>query len=120
MPGIFSPRYLQDRTLVDGAIRTNIPAEILFNAGCDRVIAVDLLKCEMSKKSLTTFYDVMMRSWDIMTNEITALQLQDDKVFAIQPLIQDVGWTSFDKVEYCIEQGRQAALAALPELKKYL
>jgi len=120
MPGLFTPRQFGQRTLIDGAIRLNIPAELLFQAGCDKVIAIDLLRSEMSKQSLSTFYDVMMRSWDIMTHEITALQLYDEKIFAIQPIIQDVGWTSFDKIEYCIEQGRQAALAALPELKKYI
>lgn len=122
MPGMFTPCELDGRTLVDGAVRMNIPSDILFQAGCDKVIAVDLLQTEMNVKSgvLKTFFDVFNRSWDIMLNEITALQLQDDKLYAIKPTVDDVGWTSFDKVAYCIEQGRRAATAALPGILDYL
>jgi NTE family protein len=120
MPGVFTPRTINDRTLVDGAIRTNIPADLLFEAGCDKVIVVDLLRAEMNHGVIQTFYDVFMRSWDILLNEVTALQLANDKLFAISPVIRDVGWTSFDKIEDCIEAGRQATLEALPKLREYL
>ncbi|KEO83732.1 patatin-like phospholipase family protein [Tumebacillus flagellatus] len=120
MPGIFTPRRINDRTLIDGAIRTNIPADLLFQAGCDRVIVVDLLRAGMEQSTVRTFFDVFMRSWDILVTELTALQLQDDKLFSISPDVQDVGWTSFDKIEYCIQAGREAALEALPKLREYL
>ena len=122
MPGMFTPRLLNGRTLVDGAVRMNIPSDILFQAGCDKVIVVDLLQTEMQVEPgvLKTFFDVFNRSWDIMLNEITALKLQDEKLYAIQPTVEDVGWTSFDKVAYCIEQGRQAARNALPGIREYL
>ena len=122
MPGMFTPRELDGRTLVDGGVRMNIPSDILFQAGCDKVIVVDLLQTEMNIKPgvLKTFFDVFNRSWDIMLYEMTALQLQDEKLFAIKPTVDDVGWTSFDKVAYCIEQGRIAATEALPGILEYL
>ncbi|MBL0387951.1 patatin-like phospholipase family protein [Tumebacillus sp. ITR2] len=120
MPGVFTPRKINDRILIDGAIRTNIPADLLFQAGCDRVIVVDLLRSEMSHGTVRTFFDVFMRSWDILVSELTAMQLQDDKLFAISPAITDVGWTSFDKIEYCIQAGRDATREALPKLREYL
>ncbi|MCX7568900.1 patatin-like phospholipase family protein [Tumebacillus sp. DT12] len=120
MPGVFAPRELDGRTLIDGAIRTTIPAELLFQAGCDKVIAVDLLHAELSQVRVHTFFDVFLRSWDIMANDITALQLRDENIFYIRPAIQGVGWTSFERIEYCIEQGRQAARDALPAIRSYL
>jgi NTE family protein len=120
MPGVFVPAVVDGRTCIDGAIRTNIPAELLFQAGCDRVIAVDLLKAEMSSHATNNFFDVALRAWDIMVTDITALRLSDDDVFLIQPAIRDVGWTSFDKIEYCIEQGRDTIRQALPKLREYL
>lgn len=120
MPGVFTPRTINNYTLVDGAIRTNIPADLLFEAGCDKVIVVDLLRGEMKNGTIRTFFDVFMRSWDILLTEVTALQLQDDKLFAISPVIHDVGWTSFGKIDDCIEAGRQATLEALPKIKEYL
>lgn len=120
MPGVFMPRELDGRTLIDGAIRTNIPAELLFQAGCDRVIVVDLLRAEMKYGTVRTFYDVFMRSWDILLSEMTALQLQDDKLLSISPVIRDVNWTSFDKIEYCIDAGRKATQDALPRIQDYL
>ncbi|MGB8956066.1 MAG: patatin-like phospholipase family protein [Tumebacillaceae bacterium] len=122
MPGVFTPCELNGRTLIDGAVRMNIPSDILFQAGCDKVIVVDLLQTEMNIKSgvLKTFFDVFNRSWDIMLNEMTALQLHDAKLYAIKPTVDDVGWTSFEKMAYCIEQGRIAATSALPEIRDYL
>jgi NTE family protein len=120
MPSVFFPAVVDGRTCIDGAIRTNIPAELLFQAGCDKVIAVDLLKAEMSHHATNTFFDVALRAWDIMVTDITSLRLSDDDVYLIQPAIQDVGWTSFDKIEYCIEQGRDAMRQALPKLQDYL
>ncbi|PWK06632.1 patatin-like phospholipase family protein [Tumebacillus permanentifrigoris] len=120
MPGVFTPRTINDRTLIDGAVRTNIPADLLFEAGCDKVIVVDLLNAEMKHGTVNTFFDVFMRSWDILLSEVTALQLHNDKLFAISPVIHDIGWTSFDKIEDCIEAGRHATLEALPRIKEYL
>ncbi|MGZ4112454.1 MAG: patatin-like phospholipase family protein [Tumebacillaceae bacterium] len=120
MPGVFMPRHLNGRTLIDGAVRMNIPADLLFAAGCDKVIVVDLLTGDFRDNQLKTFYDIFMRSWDIMAYDITSRQLADDKLFVVQPSICDVGWTSFDRIEYCIEQGRHAAQESLPALKEYL
>ncbi|WP_157729481.1 patatin-like phospholipase family protein [Tumebacillus algifaecis] len=122
LPGLFTPRVIDGRSLVDGAVRMNIPAEVLVHAGCDKVIVVDLHETEM--KNVTeppkTFLDMFMRGVDIMQNEIIALQLMDENVFALQPMIKGVGFTSFDKIEYCIELGRQEALNKMAALKKYL
>lgn len=122
LPGLFTPRVIDGRSLVDGAVRMNIPAEVLVQAGCDKVIVVDLHDTEM--KNVTeppkTFLDVFMRGVDIMQSEIIALQLMDENVFSLQPVIKGVGFASFDKIAYCIEQGRQATLAKMDDLKAYL
>lgn len=121
LPGLFTPRVIDGRTLIDGAVRSYIPADILFDAGCDKVIAVDLLHTELVKPGLCrTFPEILLRSLDIMTSEIIALQLRSDKLFSIRPLIENVSFSSFDKIQYVIEQGRQAARAALPALQNYL
>lgn len=122
LPGLFTPRVIDGRSLVDGAVRTNIPAEVLIHAGCDKVIVVDLHETEMKHvtKAPKTFFDVFMRSLDIMQDEIISLQLMDENVFAIKPMMKNVTFTSFDKIDYCIEQGRKATLAKIEELKAYL
>lgn len=120
MPGVLTPRRLAGRSLIDGAIRHNLPAELLFQAGCDKVIAIDLLKAEMNPGSIRTFVDVFMRAWDIMMNEITVMQLANEQLFVLQPEIEDVGWTSFDKIKYCIEQGRRIAHDRMPEIQAYI
>ncbi|HEU4964664.1 MAG TPA: patatin-like phospholipase family protein [Bacilli bacterium] len=120
MPGVFTPRKIDGRTLIDGAIRNNLPAELLYEAGCDKVIAVDLLNARMAPGTIRTFFDVFMRAWDIMMNEITVMQLENENVFVLQPTIEDVGWTAFDKLDYCIEQGRQVVRDNLQEIQDYI
>jgi NTE family protein len=122
LPGLFVPPVIDGRTLVDGAVRMNIPAEVLVHAGCDKVIVVDLHDAEMKNATEVpkTFLDVLMQSLHIMQDEIISRQLMDDNVFAIQPAIENVGFTSFDRIAYCIDQGRKAAQERLPELIRYL
>jgi NTE family protein len=121
MPGVFTPRQIGKRLLVDGAVRMLIPADILYQIGCDKVIVVDLLKPEMVHVNpVRTFLDVLSRSWEIVANEYTVRQLQDDKLFPIQPNIENDNMTSFEKIEYYIERGRIAARTALPALREYL
>jgi NTE family protein len=52
--------------------------------------------------------------------DISALRLSKYDFFPIIPVMEGVTWTSFDKIEYCIEVGRETARKALPALRQYL
>jgi len=121
MPGFFNPRELDGRMLIDGAVRQYIPVDILADAGCDKIIAIDLLETELARPGVyNTFLDVYMRSIDIMMADIVTLQLKDDNVFTLSPLLTAMSISSFDQLDYAIEVGRETARKALPALKDYI
>jgi NTE family protein len=120
IPGVFKPKQIGRHVLIDGGQRNNVPVDILYNIGCQKIIAVDLHRGSIHSNSIETFVDVFNRSLDIMMEDLSALRLSKYEFFPIIPKIEGVSWTSFDKIEYCLEVGRQTARNALPALRKYL
>lgn len=119
IPGVFMPKQIGDYTLIDGSLRENVPADLLFALGCDKVIAVDLSNVKTGLK-VHSFMDVINRSIDIMMDDITSLRLYDKKVYSIIPELPAVGLTDFKIISSLIDMGRQAVTAALPEIREYL
>jgi len=57
IPGIFSPLISQDRLLVDGGIRSNLPLEVLKFYDPDRIIGINVLK--NSHFTMNSCYDTI-------------------------------------------------------------
>lgn len=119
MPGVFEPVSIAGRTLVDGGVLNFLPVDLLYLLGAKKVIAVDLHKTEIDNP-INMFPEVINRSMDIMLEQITLFRKSMYKPFVITPKINNVNWTSFDKIMACIDAGREATLKALPEIQDYL
>lgn len=120
MPGIFRPVRFRERRLVDGAVRNTLPADLLFAAGAQKVIAVDLHLGELADDRIDSFVDVLDRSLTMMLAGIAALRLSSYPVLRLAPPIPDIGWTAFHRIPECIEAGRQYARSHLPMIQRYL
>ncbi len=140
VPGVFPPRAVDGRVLVDGGVLDNLPVATMARTGEGPVIAVDVTgqmggsgrqrratgrlrspirrlltgsDAEIPRLSETIVRTVTVGSIDT----VTAARLHADVV--ITPRVDGVGlleWKAFDRM---VELGRQAArdaLAAQPEL----
>ena len=116
IPGIFCPIEIDDMILVDGGVIERVPATLAKEMGSDIVIAVDVGKGQNSLKP-KNFFEVIMKSIETMENTIIENKFSEDYIF-INPIIKNINPLDFTKVDLCIEEGKRAALEALPKINK--
>jgi NTE family protein len=130
LPGIFTLVKLNNRYLVDGALTTPVPVEVVKRMGADFVIAVSVLpdtiinsgeatKGHLIDQKEPNVFHVMMQFMHITSHKLVLESLHHSNVI-IEPDVHNIGAADFHKVQECIMQGEKAALEALPEIKKKL
>ncbi|MDK2821067.1 MAG: hypothetical protein PWP31_1032 [Clostridia bacterium] len=118
IPGIFVPKRLNGRLLVDGAVLSPVPVEVLSQRGVEKVIAVDVNYSVIEKDvgKVTNLFHLLFRSLAITGYAISRKSLERADL-VISPDVGHLNPARLNKVSECIEIGRQAALEILPELK---
>jgi len=116
IPGVFAPVEIGGRVLVDGGVVDNLPSEALRAMGANRVLAVNLGYAGEQRKSLDNAVEIASQAIDIMAREITQLRGIRAADYVVNPRIYDVGLTDFDKIVDCVQRGKKAATAALPDI----
>lgn len=104
LPGVLTPVSLEKWLLVDGALRHYVPVEVLRQAGCDKIIVVNLNQLE-SAWHPTTLINVLTRSFDILLEETMEDDLAGEDVFLLQPDVSKVTWVSFSELHTCLNAG---------------
>ncbi len=120
IPGVFTPYRFGHRDLVDGALKNNVPADVLRAWGADVVLAVDLEFAAQGETGIDNVVEVLLQSTDIMGQTITDLKLPRFADVTIRPGIHGVKLTDFHRIPYCLERGREAARAALARIRELL
>jgi NTE family protein len=114
IPGYFVPVEMEGMLLVDGGVLDRVPAGVVRQMGAEFVIAVDTGFYPESGK-ISTILDVITRSFDIMTREITRNYLINADI-VISPDLAGVAPSQFDKAGETIAIGEKAAREALPRI----
>lgn len=119
IPGIFVPKNINDRLLIDGGVIDRVPVSVVKEMGADLTIAVDLtiFREELEIRSV---YDVILQTMDMMSKELVRVQEIDCTVM-IRPMNDRYRSLSssidFEAVNDLILLGEQAAIAKIPEIK---
>ncbi|AZU61409.1 patatin-like phospholipase family protein [Neobacillus mesonae] len=111
IPGIFVPVKYNGRLLVDGGVTDRVPISVAKEMGADIVIAVDVSRVKQNAE-ITSIYDVIMQSIDIMQTEIINIQESAANIM-IRPPVEDFSSRAFTNIEEIIKQGEE-------ETKKHL
>lgn len=109
IPGIFTPVHLGDHLLVDGAFRHYVPVEVLRQAGCNKIIAVNLYSIQENWQP-ETFVHVLARSFEILIQESIDGDVEVPDIVVLKPDVENPSWISFDKMEACVAYGKKAVL----------
>lgn len=117
-PGLFHPMTSRGRVLVDGAMSTEVPAEMVRAMGATHVISVSLPGPAEGFEARNIF-DVVRRSFQIMMarNEESWRRFSD---LVIAPDVGAVDWRGFTYAKRMLEAGEAAAMKALPEIRRWL
>jgi NTE family protein len=128
IPGIFTVVKRDGRFLVDGGLTTPIPINVVKKMGAEFIIAVNVNPDMTSRISKTRRYkrrnepnifQIMMQSIYITTYALSHTCLVNADII-IEPDLTNISAGDFNRAGELIEQGRQAAQEAMPEIKKKL
>ncbi len=119
LPPMFEPLAVDDKVLVDGALRANVPAKWARDVGADFIIAVDvdpIIEKEDPKK-FELLKNVLLRVSDIGVSELDLREGLEADVL-IQPKTNGIRLMTGNKkyLEEAIKNGESAATAALPKI----
>jgi len=118
IPGIFFPKKYRSMTLVDGAVKNNLPTDILHHMGADVVIGVDLGYDGQANYDIKTVGEILIQCIEIMSREVTLLKSEQYADIIIRPNTSDINLKDMKQALTCIGRGEQAAREKLVEIKK--
>lgn len=118
IPGVFSPVEVDGKILVDGGVVAGVPVLIAQDMKPDLIVASNV-GFDHTQHQVNTLFDVLSKVIDIMGNRLDELQL-DAADLIIAPQLGTIGTMSFQMAHQCIEAGRNAAAAAVPQLEALL
>ncbi len=114
VPGIIAPLELDGCILADGGLVDPVPVSLLKGMGADYTLGVNLGSW-IENKDMGSIYDVIIRSIDILQNEIMMLRDMEADII-INPYLKDINPVTFNQVEKCIHAGRKAAMEVMERL----
>lgn len=117
IPGIFFPKKYRGMTLVDGAVKNNLPTDILRHMGAEIVIAVDLGYAGQPNNDINTVGEILVQCIDIMGREVTLLKAEQYADIVLRPSIIDIDFKDFKKAQLCIKRGEQAVKERIDTIK---
>ncbi|MFG6449412.1 patatin-like phospholipase family protein [Roseateles sp. BYS180W] len=118
VPAVFQPVKIGEREYVDGGLVSPVPVRFARQMGAELVLAVDISEPPQPKPPGDAMR-MLLQTFSIMGRSINQFELKDADV-VVRPRLDGVGGADFGARRRSIQAGREAALAALPQLRRLL
>jgi NTE family protein len=118
VPSIFQPVKIGDRTYVDGGLVAPVPVHFAREMGADFIIAVNI-SVQPDVQLASSSFDVLLQTFAIMGQSINQFELKDADI-VIRPGLGSMKGNDFNGRNLAVLAGEQAAMAAMPEIKRKL
>lgn len=118
IPGVFVPKDLNGRELVNGGLVSPLPVRSARQMGCDFVLAVDVA-ARPRRSDFAGLYEVILQSFEIMGRALADQEAQQADL-VIRPDTGQYASSDFGVRREMIQAGYEAAQAQLPELRRRL
>lgn len=118
IPGVFYPKKYKGMTLVDGAVKNNLPSDILRHMGAEYIIGVDLGYDGTPNYQLNTIGEILVQCVDVMNREVTLLKGEQYANVVIRPVTTDINVKDKRRFAIYITRGETATKAKINEIKK--
>lgn len=102
LPPIFVPQHINGMKLVDGGITNNLPSDIAWAMGSDKVISLDL--GYSGKVETEGFIDISHMAINILMERVTDGNSKDFGLY-LNPEIYDVTALDTGRIAECFERG---------------
>ncbi|KAF1041494.1 MAG: putative NTE family protein [Herbaspirillum frisingense] len=118
VPGVFQSVRIGDHYYVDGGLVAPVPVRFARQMGADFVIAVNISANPEAQASASSV-DVLLQTFAIMGQTINQYELKNADI-VLQPVLGAMKGSDFASRNVAIMAGEQAAMAAMPEIKRKL
>ncbi|QED47427.1 patatin-like phospholipase family protein [Cytobacillus dafuensis] len=118
IPGIFVPEKLNGRLLVDGGVVDRVPVSVVKEMGADIIIAVDVSHVKINT-DITTIYDVIMQSLDIMQMELVSHREIESDIM-VRPRVEMYSSRAFTNIEDIIRIGEEETRKHIDKIKELM
>ncbi len=115
VPAVFQPVRIGTREYVDGGLVSPVPVRFAREMGADLVIAVDITALPDGNATGDAMR-MLLQTFAIMGRSINHFELRDADVM-LRPKLAGVSSADFASRKRSIQAGRDAMLAALPDLR---
>ena len=115
VPAVFQPVRIGTREYVDGGLVSPVPVRFARQMGADLVIAVDISAAPEGNPTGDPMR-MLLQTFAIMGRSINTFELKEADV-VLRPKLPGVGGADFAARKKSIQAGREAALAALVQLR---
>ena len=117
-PGIFCPTNLNNKKLVDGGTRENLPWKDLKNIGAEKIISVVFEEEKRPKKNINIL-DCITGSMGIMMHELYNYEIEGiDYLLKIKT--KDIWLLEMNKIDELYNLGYKVAKRKINSIKEYL
>lgn len=116
VPAVFQPVKIGSREYVDGGLVSPVPVRFARQMGADLVIAVDI-SSPPDGNATGDALRMLLQTFAIMGRSINRFELKEADV-VLRPGLSGVSGADFTARLKVIQSGREAALAALPQLRQ--
>lgn len=120
IPGVFFPKKYRGMMLVDGAVKNNLPTDILRAMGADIVLAVDLGYDGSPCYDIHVTGEVLKRTVDIINREITMLKGVRYADYVFRPPVQALTIADLSKALDAILIGEETVKQEWTRVQKVL
>ncbi|WP_407646201.1 patatin-like phospholipase family protein [Glaciimonas soli] len=118
VPGVFQPVKISGHEYVDGGLVAPVPVRYAKEMGADFVIAVNISAAPEAQSGSSSL-GVLLQTFAIMGKTINEKELKNADV-VITPALNGMKGNDFASRNTAIMAGEQAAIAAMPMIKKKL
>ena len=114
-PGIFCPVQLNNKKLVDGGVRENLPWKDLKNIGVDKIISVGFEEEKKSKRKVNIL-DCITGSMGIMMHELNNYEIKGID-YLLKVKTKDIWLLEVDKIDELYNKGYITAKKEMKNIK---
>lgn len=119
IPGVFMPASAQGSDFLDGGLVSPIPVATARNLGANLVVAVDVGGPDPSSGDSSGLYNVIMRSFEIMSQSLRQHEVADADI-VIRPDVARVKSTDFSSRRLLMVLGEHAGRRLVPVIREKL
>jgi NTE family protein len=119
IPGIFEPKELEGRLLVDGGLVNDVPTDVVKAMGADLVIGVDLKADRVINRRPENLIEVFFRSLNILIHNSAQRAGRIADIMVI-PRLAGFAYHDLTRLDQLIDEGERAMRENIEKVKEFL